>query len=262
MKVPVSAIASKISRYRIIILPIFQPVRAGLSHKMETYFQVILLCDMNESNGFYKIISFYRLQDKRYNGSDGRESIVKRRIMTDIWLLEVNLFISAFTFGGGYTVVPMVRRFFVERKQYFTEEDLIDMAAVAQSTPGAIAINLSALAGYKAAGMAGALISCFAAVTPPLVVLTFVSAFYKLFVSNTIIAAILKGMEAGVAALMVDLIADMCFLIVKKRSFFFSAMIPLAFMANFVFDINVAAILFACCCLCILEVFCKKRREK
>lgn len=139
---------------------------------------------------------------------------------------------------------------------------MIDMAAVAQSTPGAIAINLSALAGYKAAGMAGALISCFAAVTPPLVVLTFVSAFYKLFVSNTIIAAILKGMEAGVAALMVDLIADMCFLIVKKRSFFFSAMIPLAFMANFVFDINVAAILFACCCLCILEVFCKKRREK
>ncbi len=91
--------------------------------------------------------------------------------------MAVNLFISAFTFGGGYIVVPMVRRFFVAKKQYFTEDDLLDMAAVAQSTPGAIAVNLSALAGYRAAGIAGALISCFAAVVPPLVILTFVSAF-------------------------------------------------------------------------------------
>ena len=71
---------------------------------------------------------------------------MKCRIKKYIWLLGVNLFISAFTFGGGYVVVPMVRRFFVVKKQYFSEEDLINMAAVAQSTPGAIAINLSALA--------------------------------------------------------------------------------------------------------------------
>ena len=65
------------------------------------------------------------------------------------WLFAVNLFISAFTFGGGYVVVPMVRRYFVEKKQYFSQEELMQMAAVAQSTPGAIAINLSALAGYR-----------------------------------------------------------------------------------------------------------------
>ena len=117
------------------------------------------------------------------------------------------------------------------------------MAAVAQSTPGAIAINLSALAGYKTAGIAGAFISCIAAVVPPLVILSAVSAFYKIFISNTIIVAVLKGMEAGVAALMVDLIIDMCSLILKKKSLFLSAMIPLSFIANFILGINVALIL-------------------
>ena len=88
---------------------------------------------------------------------------MKRSIKTYAWLLAVNLFISAFTFGGGYVVVPMVRRFFVVKKRCFSEEELVDMAAIAQSTPGAIAINLSALAGYRTAGTAGAVISCVAA---------------------------------------------------------------------------------------------------
>ncbi len=184
--------------------------------------------------------------------------MLRHRIKIYVWLLAVNLFISAFTFGGGYIVVPMVRRFFVERKRYFTEEDLIDMAAVAQSTPGAIAVNLSALAGYRVAGIAGALLSCFAAVMPPLVILTFLSAFYTAFVSNTILAAVLKGMEAGVTALMVDLIVDMCTLIGKKKSFLLSAMIPLSFLANFVWGINVALILSFCSLLCIIQMLWKK----
>lgn len=187
---------------------------------------------------------------------------MKQSIKMYAWLLGINLFISAFTFGGGYIVVPMVRRFFVLKKQLFTEEELVNMAAIAQSTPGAIAINLSALAGYKAAGITGTVISCAAAVIPPLVILTVISAFYKIFISNVIIAAILKGMEAGVAALMVDLIIDMCSLILKRKSLFLSAMIPLSFMANFIFDINVALILLFCSLLCILQVLYKRRMAK
>lgn len=122
---------------------------------------------------------------------------MKQNIKTYVWLLGVNLFISAFTFGGGYIVVPMVRRFFVLKKHFFTEEELVNMAAVAQSTPGAIAVNLSALAGYQTAGVMGAFISCIAAVIPPFVILTVISAFYKIFISNAVIAAVLKGMEAG-----------------------------------------------------------------
>ena len=160
-----------------------------------------------------------------------------------LWLFAINLFISAFTFGGGYVVVPMVRRFFVWKKRYFTEEELMDMAAVA---------------GYRVAGIAGVLISCIAAILPPLLILGVVSVFYTIFISNTVIAAVLKGMEAGVAAIMVDLVTDMCAMILKERSIFLTAMIPAAFLANFVLHINVALILFMCCILCIVRVFWRK----
>ena len=179
-----------------------------------------------------------------------------------IWLMAVNLFISAFTFGGGYVVVPMVRRYFVNRKHYFTEEDLMNMAAVAQSAPGAIAVNLSALAGYQVAGFPGAVISCIAAIIPPLVILGLISKFYTLFIANAVVTAVLKGMQAGVAALIVDLIIEMTSMVLKDRSPFLTAMIPAAFLANFVLGINVALILFVCCFLCILQVFWRKGKNK
>lgn len=138
----------------------------------------------------------------------------------------------------------------------------MNMAAIAQSAPGAIAVNLSALAGYRIAGTAGAFISCSAAVIPPLVILTVISSFYKIFVTNVVTAAVLKGMEAGVAALMVDLITDMCSVLLKKRSLFLSAMIPLSFAADFILDINVALILLFCCFLCILQVFSERRKRR
>lgn len=185
---------------------------------------------------------------------------MRKNLRTWLWLAGVNLFISAFTFGGGYVVVPMVRRYFVERRQLFKEEELMGMAAVAQSTPGAIAINLSALAGYRVAGTPGAVISCLSALLPPLVVLGLVSMFYAAFVSNHVIAALLKGMQAGVAALIVDLVIDMCALIVNRRSRFMTALIPAAFIANFVLNINVALILGASCLLCLLMVFIQMRK--
>mgnify|MGYP005965703803 CR=1 FL=1 len=178
-----------------------------------------------------------------------------------IWLLGINLFISAFTFGGGYVVVPMIRRYFVEGKGFFTEEELMEMAAVAQSTPGAIAINLSALAGWRVAGAAGAALSCIAAVLPPLIILGFVSAFYTAFAANAVIAAVLKGMQAGVAALIVDLIIDMCRMIIKERSALLTAMVPCAFAGSFLLGINVALILAACCLLCIGRIFWARRKK-
>lgn len=167
-----------------------------------------------------------------------------------LWLLGVNLFISAFTFGGGYVVVPMIRRYFVEQKQYFTEDELMGMAAVAQSTPGAIAVNLSALAGYRVAGAGGALLSCGAAILPPLVILGAVSACYAAFAANGAVAAVLKGMQAGVAALIADLVVDMCRMILEERSPLLTAMVPCVFLASFALNINVALILAVCCLLC------------
>ena len=81
-----------------------------------------------------------------------------------LWLLGIHMFISAFTFGGGYVVVPMVRKYFVLHKKLFGEDELMEMAAVSQSVPGAIAVNLAAVTGYRAAGVLGAITSATASV--------------------------------------------------------------------------------------------------
>lgn len=177
------------------------------------------------------------------------------------WLFCINLFISAFTFGGGYVVVPMIRKYFISKKGLFEEEELIDMAAIAQSTPGAIAINLSALAGYRVAGITGIVISSIAAVIPAIIILAFVSTWYTAFVTNNLIAAVLKGMQAGVAALIVDLVVDMTNMIIKGRSMFLTLMIPATFLASFIFKINVAVILIGCCFLCIIRVWWSEKRR-
>ena len=72
----------------------------------------------------------------------------------------------------------MINKYFVWKKRLFSKEELLSMAAIAQSTPGAIAVNLSALAGHRTAGMAGVICSCLGAIIPPLVILSIITVWY------------------------------------------------------------------------------------
>lgn len=191
------------------------------------------------------------------------KNMFREKIKVCLWLFGINLFISAFTFGGGYVVVPMIRKYYVFKKKLFEEEELMNMAAIAQSSPGAIAINLSALAGYQVVGIMGVVISSIAAVIPPIVILAIVSRWYTVFATNSLIIAILKGMQAGVAALIVDLVIDMTNMVIKERSLLLTLMIPSVFLASFILNINIAIILMVCCGLCIIRVWHnEKRRQK
>ncbi|WP_308009410.1 chromate transporter [Fusobacterium varium] len=176
------------------------------------------------------------------------------------WLFGINFFISAFTFGGGYVVIPMIKKYFVDRKKLFDNEQLMDMAAIAQSSPGAIAINLSVLSGYKAAGMIGAVISCIAAVFPPLIILGVISVYYLMFRDNQMISSILKGMEAGVGALIVDIVLDMSRAVFKEKQRIMSLIIPITFIASFIFRINVIFIILSCSVVCFIDGWIKKKK--
>lgn len=171
-----------------------------------------------------------------------------------LWLFWINLFIGAFTFGGGYIVVPMINKYFVRKKRLFSKEELLSMAAIAQSTPGAIAVNLSALAGHRTAGMAGVVSSCLGAIIPPLAILSIISIWYEAFSSHPAVEAVLRGMQAGVAALIVDIVVDMWQMILHRKSALLNALVPGAFLASFVFHANIAAILAACCLLSLWHV--------
>lgn len=156
----------------------------------------------------------------------------------------------------------MVRKYFVQKKKYFSEDELMDIAAVSQSSPGAIAVNLAALTGWRICGAAGAALCCLGSILPPLIILSVISAFYTAFASNLIIAAVLKGMQAGVAALIADLVLEMYALIIKQRSKLLTLMVPAVFLANFILNINVAVLLLLCCLCSLIAALIEKRRKK
>ena len=122
-----------------------------------------------------------------------------------LWtLFWVVLRIGAFTFGGGYAMIPLMQREYVEKRHWVEENDIVDIFAVAQSLPGVIAVNSSILIGYRIAKLPGALVAALGVTLPSLIVLAVISFFYQAFMANVWIARAFGGIRAGVVALMVQ----------------------------------------------------------
>lgn len=178
-----------------------------------------------------------------------------KKLRTLLTLFKITFSISAFTFGGGYIVIPMMRKYFVDDLELITEEELMDMSAIAHSTPGAIAVNIAVLVGYRIAGITGAIITGVGTVMPPLIILSIISVFYKSFRDNAMVSAVLKGMEAGVAATIVDILLDMWQGITKEKNMLLTFMAPATFIANYIFNINVIYIIIFCSILCFTQTY-------
>ena len=154
-----------------------------------------------------------------------------------LWLFKANIIISCLAVGGGYMIIPLVRKQFIEQAKAF-EDELWEMYAIAQSAPGAIAINLSAITGFKMAGISGAVISCIAAVLPPLLIIAAVAACYQQLIHNHTINAALKGMIAAITAIIIDVVYDMGKNVARAKEALGLFMAAAVFLAAFVFNIN------------------------
>lgn len=139
----------------------------------------------------------------------------KRDIKFYIKLFLITLKLSAFTFGGGFVIVTLMRREFVDKLDWITESEMIDYTAIAQSSPGAIAVNASILIGYRLAGIPGIITAVIATILPPLLILSVVTYCYTLLIGNAIIQNILKGMQAGISAVIVDAVIKMAKPLIK-----------------------------------------------
>jgi len=124
-------------------------------------------------------------------------------------LFWTNFTISLCTFGGGYVIAGFMKDSFVDKLHWIDNEEMLDIIALAQSAPGAIAVNTAILVGWKTAGFAGMLVSVLGTILPPLLVLGVISRFYEAFISNRYAALLLRGMQAGVTALIVSAVTDM-----------------------------------------------------
>ncbi|MTL48032.1 chromate transporter, partial [Turicibacter sanguinis] len=123
--------------------------------------------------------------------------------------------LSAFTFGGGYVIVPLMRKKFVNELEWLDEKEMLDLTAIAQSAPGAMAVNAAILVGYRLAGILGAFITILATVLPPLIILSVISMFYQLFRESILVGALMFGMQAAIGAVIVDVVFGMANNLVK-----------------------------------------------
>lgn len=151
--------------------------------------------------------------------------------------------INLITFGGGYAIMPIIKKVFVDEKQVLAEHDMLDMIALAQSIPGAMAINTSMLVGYKLRGTTGALVSLVAAFLPPLLVISVISVFYRIFQTDPLIQAILGGMRGAVSAIMVYAAFNMFSSLLKTNRVFSLTLMSIAFVLAWFTDISVAYIM-------------------
>ena len=153
------------------------------------------------------------------------------------------LYLSAFTCGGGYVIVTLLKRKFVDELHWIDQEEMLDLVAIAQSSPGAIAVNGAIVVGYKLGGISGILCAVLGAVIPPFIILTLVSMFYNTFRDNPTIQALLRGMKAGVAAVIMSVVWDMAAGVVKGRDGILVAIMAAAFITNYFLKVNVIYII-------------------
>lgn len=178
------------------------------------------------------------------------------------WKLFTSTFyLSAFTFGGGFVIVPLMKKKFVDDLKWLEEEEMLNLAAIAQSSPGAVAVNAAILLGYKIAGICGALVTILGTILPPLIIISILSLFYKTFRDNAIVSAVLKGMQAGVAAVIADVVINLGKNVVKTKDVISIIVMICAFAATFFFRINVMYIIIVCGLIGALRIFIDSRKK-
>ena len=110
--------------------------------------------------------------------------------------------IGAFTFGGGYAMIPIIEEEVTKKRKWITELEIMDILAISESTPGPIAVNTATYVGYKVAGIAGGIIATLGLTVPSFVIIFVISFFYKDFMQWPVIAAMFKGLKVGVIILL------------------------------------------------------------
>ena len=177
-----------------------------------------------------------------------------------LWQVFASFFrIGAFTFGGGYAMIPLIQNEAVERRGWVTDEDILDIIAIAESTPGPIAINSATFVGYRAAGVLGSVCATLGVVLPSFVVILLISFVLKQFQDIKAVQYAFAGIRAGVLALLCKSLWTMY----KKSPKGWAAYIVMAgaFVLTAIFDINVIFVIIGCAVFGLITASLMKKKE-
>ena len=170
----------------------------------------------------------------------------KREVLVKLFLST--LYLSAFTFGGGYVIVTLMKKKFVDDYHWIEENEMLDLVAI--------------VVGYKLAGLAGTLVAIIGTIIPPFVIISLISAFYHAFRDNYLVSQMLEGMQAGVGAVIASVTYEMGCGIIKKKDNVATIVMIAAFIAACVLGINVIYIVIASGVFGVIRTIWNRRRKR
>lgn len=179
-----------------------------------------------------------------------------------LWqIFKSTLYLSAFTFGGGYVILTLMKDTFVDKLKWIDKDQMLDMTAIAQSAPGAVAINAAIVVGFETAGLPGMFVAILGTAIPPLVIISIISMFYEAFIVNHYIASFLKGMQAAIAALIFKVSFDMGRDLLKEKTKFVPVVMVVAFVLGYFLKVNIVYIIGGLIFLGLINSFAKRRKH-
>ena len=164
-----------------------------------------------------------------------------------LWTLFKSMFIlSACTFGGGFVIVSLMKKKYVEELRWLEEDEMLDVTAITQSAPGPLPVNASVIIGYLICGVPGSLTAIAGTILPPMVIISVISLFYDQFRTNPYIATALQVMRAGVAAVIFDVVINLAVNVLKTKRTLYIVMMICAFVATYLLDVSAMLVILTC----------------
>ncbi len=162
-----------------------------------------------------------------------KATVKKRKGYLSLFLTMLK--IGLFTFGGGYAMIALLENEFVEKKKWLEKDEFLDVAAIAESTPGPIAINAATYIGYKNAGILGSILATLGICIPSFCIIYAISLFFDAFLSLRMVAYAFKGIQICVIYLI--LTAGVRMLVRMKKTVFNIVIISLTLVLMVVFSL-------------------------
>lgn len=191
------------------------------------------------------------------------ENLRNKRNWKVLWQLFKSTFVlSAFTFGGGFVIVSLMKKKFVEELGWLDESEMLDITAIAQSSPGPIPINASVILGYRMQGILGSIVAVVGTSIPPIAIISVISSFYVKFRESQIIGTALMVMRAGVAAVICDVVINLATNVIKTGQVLYIALMIIAFIMTYILGISAITVILLCILVGIVNLILDIKNSK
>lgn len=177
-------------------------------------------------------------------------------------LFKSMFMLSACTFGGGFVIVSLMKKKYVEELHWLEEDEMLDVTAITQSAPGPLPVNASVIIGYKMFGLVGSLVAVLGTILPPMIIISLISLCYDQFRTNPVIALALQVMRAGVAAVIADVVINLAGNVMKTRRPLYIAMMVVAFLATCLLGVSAMVVILCCLAIGLLDLAWSMGKEK